>query len=285
MKNKFLLKIKIFTFIVSFFFSNKLFSEPKILLQDLDFSDGEWELVGVSLHNYWIVPIQNEIRHFVLRNREILQDMKKNWVFEQTYNDYCEHHYALRFYKNGKMMKFLKINLHCGYISDGGLSYKMDSTQFVKYKKYFFPLKLSRVGYRSLTNIRKAINILLQQKDVWLYYDHIPYNYDGFFVVKIDSLPWNANRDSVQLEMKKKITSLTASSNFYLKQFIYFIDDGIQSIRYEVYCSKELAQKVPDNMITAGWRGHFEFSDRIDLIFVGISKSEYFQLVKGDFND
>ncbi len=259
--------------------------EPKAMLGDLDFSDGEWEMVGVSLHNYWIVPIQNEIRHFVLRNREILQDMKKNWVFEQTYNDYCEHHYALRFYKNGKIMKFLKVNLHCGYISDGGLSYKMDSMQFTKYKRYFFPLKLSKVGYRSLNNIRKAINILISQKDVWLYYDHIPYNYDGYFVVKIDSLPWNVNRDSVLLEMKKKIITYTASSDFYLKQYIYFIDEGIQSIRYEVYCSKAIADKVPEKMITAGWRHHFEFTDRIDLVFVGINKREYYQLVKGDFDD
>ncbi len=283
------MKIKKMKFKVLFAFvlllsSLNIFGEPKKMLDDLDFSNGEWEMVGVSLHNYYLVPIQSEIRHFVLRNREILQDMKKNWVFEQTYSDYCEHHYALRFYKDGKMVKFLKVNLHCGYITEGGLSYKMDSTQFTKYKRYFYPLKLSRVGYRSLTNIRKAINVLLNQKDVWLYYDHIPYYYDGYFVVKIDSLPWYANRDSVQLEMKKKIISFT-DSNFYLKQFIYFIDEGIQSIRYEVYCGKELAQKVPENMITAGWRGHFEFADRIDLVFVGINKREYFQLVKGDFDD
>jgi hypothetical protein len=266
-------------------FISPLSGEPKKLLEDLDFSQGEWELVGVSLHNYYIVPIQNEIRHFLIRNREVLQDMKKNWVFEQTYNDYCEHHYALRFYKDGKMMKFLKINLHCGYISDGGLSYKMDSSKFTQYRKYFFPLKLSRVGYRSLTNIRKAIQVLINQKDVWLYYDHIPYQYDGFFVVKIDSLPWHANRDSVLQEMKKTIAFYTSSSDFYLKQFIYFVDEGLQSIRYEVYCNKELAQKVPEKMITAGWRGHFDFVDRIDLVFVGINKKEYFELVKGDFND
>lgn len=280
-----ILSLNVLVLILSISLALNTFAEPKKMLEDLDFSDGEWEMVGVSLHNYWLVPIQSEIRHFVLRNREVLQHMKKNWIFEQTYNDYCEHHYALRFYRNGKMMKFLKVNLHCGYISDGGLSYKMDSSQFTQYKQFFFPLKLSRVGYRSLNNIRRAINILSEQKDVWLYYDPIPYQYDGFFVVKIDSLPWNVNRDSVLLEMKKKITSYAASSEFYLKQFIYFIDDGIQSIRYEVYCGKELAQKVPKNIITAGWRGHFEYSDRIDLVFVGINKREYYQLIKGDFND
>lgn len=255
------------------------------MLEDLDFSHGEWELVGVSLHNYWIVPIQNEVRHFVLRNREILQEMKKTWDFPQTYNDYCEHHYALRFYKDGKMVKFLKVNLHCGYISEGGLSYKMDSSYFTRYKAYYYPLKLSRVGYRSLENMRKAINILSGKPDVWLYYDPIPYQYDGYFVVGVDNLPWNANRDSVLQEMQKKIENLTQSNDFYLKQYIYFIEEGIQAIRYEVYCNKPLASKVPDNVKTAHWRHHFQFTDRIDLVFVGINKKEYFQIVKGDFND
>lgn len=255
------------------------FASAKKVLDDLDFSKGKWEVVGVSLHNYVLLPIQKEMGCFVIKDMEAMKTMQQTWDFEQMFDDYCDYHYALKFYQNGKLIKTLRINLFCNYISDGGLSYHFKLNFLTEYRNLHQRLYLSRINFKSIERLRKAIDILYTTPDVYFYHDPSHYKYDGFFMIGEDNLPWNVNRDSVLQSVRERVSRVCETQDFYLKQYVYFIEKGIQSIRYEVYCSEKIAKKYPERGVLAPWRNHFAYTDVIQMVIVGINKSQYFDMM------
>ncbi len=268
------MNFKIIAFIIYLSFTS--FLQGKNVLSDLNFESGKWEMVGVSLHNYIMLPIQNEFSSFVMKDLETLKEMKATWNFPNMYDDYCEYHYALKFYQNGILKKTLKVNLFCKYISEGGLSYKFDPQIFQIFKDKMQRLYISNIAFKDIKRIRAAIQKFSNQKDVYLYDDVEPFKYDGFFLIGVNNLPWNTNRDSLYNVVNKEVEKTLGTGNYYLKQYVFFVEKNIQDIRYEVFCNENTSKLYNSEKVLANWRTHFEDNDEINVVIVGINKKQYF---------
>lgn len=265
-------------------------AQAKRLLDDLDLSGGTWEMVGVKLYNHKMTPIQEELGTFVMQNVSVLKKMQSKWDFAPFFEDYCDYHYVLKFYKNKQLVKTLKVNLVCGYISEGLLSYSFDPTLFTEHRAHYGRLPWSRVYFSNLERLRFAIKKLQNTPDVYLYQDVKPFAHDGYFVVGVDGLKWNAKRDSLRSAVAQKIEALAGDKNVYIEPFVFFMNEKQElSFRFNVYCTRETAEryavKDPRN-ITASWRSHFddlndetENDKTIMLVVVGVNEEKYRRIV------
>ncbi|MEL7340715.1 MAG: hypothetical protein AAGM67_09535, partial [Bacteroidota bacterium] len=80
------------TFIIVFFAAIN-FAAAKNILADLTLNKGDWALVGVPLHNYQLIPIQQELGTFITKNKRLLAQLQTDWDFERTFEDDCDYHY------------------------------------------------------------------------------------------------------------------------------------------------------------------------------------------------
>jgi len=242
----------------------------RALLSDLDFSEGKWEMVGVTLHNFKLVPEQEEIGTFVCTDMTVLKAFQANWDFDYQFEDFCDYHYALKFYKNGELIRTFRVNLICNYISLGGLSLDL-----FKYKSTFKKVNWSRISFETSEGIKNAVSRLEKAKGIWLYHDIKPFAYEGYFVIGVNNMPWGIDRDSLQEVVRATLKEYTGRTDFYLQQNFYFIDKGIQSLRYQVFCEEEFftSYKGPGTM--ANWRRHLDEADRLQIIVVGMTRKMY----------
>lgn len=263
-------------------FINIGFAVP--ILDDLDFSEGDWTVVAVSLHNYQLVPLQKELGTFKIDDIEILKEMQRSWDLEPFYYDYCEHHYALKFYKGKKLMKTLKVNLYCEYITVGLFSYKFPKSFLLKYKYAFKRLPWARIRFRNLQTLRLALQRIQNAKDVYLYDDYKIYDYDGFFMIGVNKQNWNVNRDSLLKVVKNYVRRVTGTSNFYIKQYIFYLTDEWKlNFRYFIYCDKRIFDiyKARSRFWMTRWRSHLQVNGGIiKIIVVGVNRERYFKLVR-----
>ncbi len=255
----------------------------KKLLADLDFSQGNWTLVAVSLHNYKQIPLQKEIGTFKIDDKKILAEMQESWDCEPYYYDYCEHHYALKFYKDKKLMKTLKVNLHCNYITDGLFSYRFPRAFLLRYKSYFRRLPWSQVRFTSLSLLRRALEKIKNAKDVYFYDDYKKYRYDGFFMIGINKQEWNVNRDSLLEKVANYVQRTTGTSNFHIEQYIFYLTDEMKlNFRYFIYCDKRIFDlyKLRSRFWMTKWRSHLDAAGgMLKIVVVGVNKDRYFKLI------
>lgn len=261
--------------------------QAKNLLADLDLSKGNWEMVGVKLYNYKMTPIQEELGTFVLQNPNALKKMQAKWDFAPCFEDYCDYHYALKFYRNKQLVKTLKVNLVCGYITEGLLSYKFDPALFTEHKSHYGRLPWSRIHFSDMERLRTALKKLQATPEVYMYQDVKPFAYDGYFVLGIDGLKWSVNRDSIMKVVGQKVEKLTGSNNFYIEPLLFFMNEKFElSFRFNIYCDEKFANKYikgdPKN-VTAEWRSHFEYLDDDDktimLVVIGVNQEKYNRIV------
>ncbi|MDW8157386.1 MAG: hypothetical protein RML72_00705, partial [Bacteroidia bacterium] len=204
----------------------------------------------------------------------------QEWEVRPFFEDYCEWHYALKFYCNHKLIKTLKINLYCNYITDGVLSYTFAPEYLTKYKLYYQKLPWASIGFKDLYQLRYTIRALEKKTDVYFYHDIKPYEYDGYFAIGVDGLDWGVNRDSVMKMIYNRLYAYTNRKDFYIEPYLSFMDSKeLICMRFHVYCNKDFAdlysQKDPN--IIASWRNHFDFRDpgeEIDLVVIGLTKAQ-----------
>ncbi len=275
-------KIKILL-LTTFLLGFALKIQAKKILRDLDFSQGNWTLVAVSLHNYQQVPLQKEIGTFKIDDKSVLLEMQETWDVEPYYYDYCEHHYALKFYKDKKLMKTLKVNLHCNYITEGLFSYRFPKSFLLRYKTYFKRLPWSQISFNSLSVLRRALEKIKNAKDVYFYDDYKKYQYDGFFMIGINKQEWHVNRDSLMKQVANYVRRTTGTSNFHIEQYIFYLTDEMKlNFRYFVYCDKRIFDlyKLRSRFWMTKWRSHLQAAGGIlKIVVIGVNRERYFKLI------
>lgn len=257
----------------------------KQLLKDLNFNEGDWHMVGVSLTNYKRMPLQEELKTFILDNEGVMRKIQREWDFQPMYNDWCDWHYAIKFYKNKRLVKTLKINLHCRYITMGVLSFKFEPELLARHKSYYRKIDWATISYDDIETLREDIRMIKPKERMFFYGDVKKYLYDGYFVVGVDDLDLLVERDSVQTDLTRRISEFLNDDNFYLKPYIRFLDDNMEiSMRFNVYCNettyRTYVRKVDHPKVTAHWRSHLHFKRAPDeqvykINVIGMNKERY----------
>jgi hypothetical protein len=264
------------------------------VLGELNFDEGEWVMAGVRLFNHDPHPYQERYNTFIVEETAVLKQMQKAWSFAPMFEDWCDHHYALKFYKNGKLKKTLKINLRCKYITDGVLSYHFDPALLTQHDSHYQPIPWSRITFEDVDLLRTAIRKIRDTPHAYFYEDVRPYLREGFFVVGIDSLHWRVDRDSVMHALGDRIQALTGYEDFIMKPDLAFVGPGMMklSFRFRVYCDEITARTFERRLaanspmkITAHWRNHLHFKmpkERyIRIMVINVNKQRYQRIMQG----
>jgi hypothetical protein len=256
--------------------------QAKKLLADLDLTTGRWEMVGVSLTNYQQVELQDRIGTFILSDPTAIRQIQQKWDFEETYEDYCEYHYALKFYRNGDLQKTLKVNLRCNYITDEAFSFRFTEKEFTEYQRYFKPIRWSRVRFSDLDLLQKAVVQLDRMPGIYWYGDVKQYNFDGEFSVAVNDLPWNANRDSVVQEITEFMQAKVGRDDFYITQKYWQLSEDFEtmSLKLNVYCNEAFYKAYHLGGIVTNWRSLLNEQNFVQIVVIGMSKEEYFESMR-----
>lgn len=263
--------------------SISLGSQARELLTDLDFTSGKWEMVGVSLTNYREMPIQEELGTFIVRERHVLEKFQNEWDFEEKFDDYCDYHYALKFYKNGELQKTMLVNLLCNYITANGLSFEFSDADLIKYKRYFRTVRWSRIRFSDLDLLQKSVDVLDAVPTVYWYSDYQQYNFSGEFSVTVNNLPWDANRDSVINVVSTDLSKKMGREDFYITTKYWLLSDDFEkmTLRLNVFCDESFYESYTDNNVITTWRNHFTEQSFIQIMVIGMSRKEYYSYMRG----
>lgn len=276
------MKLKhLLTGILCLFGARSLSAAP--LLQDLDFGSGRWEMVGVALSNHQPLDFQADLGTFIVRDNYILKQIQTKWNFEETFDDYCDYHYALKFYKNGELQKTLRANLVCNYITDGAFSYSFTKEQFLEYRRYFNPIRWSRIRFKDLDLLQVAVKELDELPGVYWYGDVQQYHFDGEFSISVRDLPWNANRDSVVAAMTEQISDKTGREDFYITEKYWLLSPDFEKmeLRLNIFCNEPFYKAYKDPNVVTWWRSHFSEQSFVQIVVIGMSKEEYYSKMDG----
>lgn len=246
------------------------------ILRDIDFSSGEWVMVGVPLHNYQFLPVQEEMGTFICKDVNFMKDIQKNWDFEYTNEDKCDYHYSIKFYKNKDLAQTMTLNLHCGYITYDGLSYAFDPTLFNRFKAVSKPVDWSRINFENDDMLKKAVATLSKTSDVYWYEDVKQYQYKGYLNLAYSNLPWDVNQDSLKAAVENAIKEKTGAKDFYIQQKGYTVNGDFLYMSYQVSCDENVAKKIAKfpNAVTK-WKAHIEKGEVVHVVAIGINESKY----------
>lgn len=251
------------------------------IMADLDFTEGNWALVGVPVHNYKLLPIQQEMRTFITKDLSFLKSLKKDWDFNMTFEDNCDYHYSLKFYKDGHLEQTMKLNLHCGYITVNGFSYEFEPVEFERFRKKSEQISWSRITFGDLDYLAHAIKKLDKAEGVYWYEDIYHYTFPGFLLMSVQDLPWNTDLDSLYNEVQHTLQTQTGSDRFYLKKYYHLIRGDKMQVRYLVSCEEPVARNI-DMPQTLKWRSHLSGKDSIRVVAIGVDERRYWEILKGD---
>lgn len=265
------LKKLLFLIILSISFPN---AQARKVLAELDFSSGSWVMIGVSLRNATLHPIQDTLGTFICKDKGVMAKIHEEWDFSPMFDDVCDYHYAIKFYKDGELKQTLRVNLNCQYITLGGAAFDFSPKDLLKYRPYFKSINWSRITFRNLEVLREAVQKISSLPNVYAYQDIKPYLYSGYFTVGYENLTWNIDKDSLTKELTREIRSMSGRKDFYVAPTFVFVQGDFMKIRFEVYCEKSFLESYK-GPITAGWRSHLEYSDQVQIITIGLSRDNY----------
>ncbi|MFM2375375.1 MAG: hypothetical protein RLZZ165_472 [Bacteroidota bacterium] len=250
---------------------------------DLDLSKGKWEMIGVALTNYQPLEIQDKIGTFILSEPSVLRQMQQTWDFEEVYEDYCEYHYALKFYRNGELMKTLRANLNCNYITDEAFSFRFTEKEFTEFMRYFKPIRWSRIRFSDLDLLQAAVSKLDAMPNVYWYGDVKQFSFDGEFSVTVNDLSWNVNRDSLVVALTELMQSKTGRDDFYITQKYWLLSDDFEkmSLKLNVFCNESFFKAYRLGGVVTQWRSHLSDQTFVQIVVIGMNKEEYFRAMKG----
>ncbi|MDX2283017.1 MAG: hypothetical protein NW241_02600 [Bacteroidia bacterium] len=249
------------------------------VLNGLNFLAGEWALVGLPLHNYHLLPVQEELGAFISHDREFMLELQNRWDLEATYEAKCDYHYALKLYQNGELIRTLLLNLHCGYLSLDGIDYAFDPEEFNRFRGRATTVAWSRISFSDLNDLRQAIQTLDQVSDVYWYEDVKPYLYPGFIMLSYTGLSWDADLDSLKSAVHQQIAQKTGSEDFYLQEYFHLIRDDRMQVRYLVNCDERLASVLADQAVLR-WRNHLYNRDAVYILAIGVDELRYRTLME-----
>ncbi len=257
--------------------------EAKQLLSDLDLTSGRWEMIGVSLVNYQQVEIQEQLGTFILSDPNTIRKIQQTWDFEEVFEDYCAYHYALKFYRNGDLQKTLRVNLKCNYITDEAFSFQFTEKEFTEFRRFFKPIRWSRVRYSDLDKLQIAVDKLDRMPGVYWYGDVKQYDFDGEFSVAVNDLPWNANRDSVVNDITDYLRNKTGRDDFYITQKYWLLSDDFEtmSLKLNIFCDQPFYDAYSLGGVQTAWRSHLSEASFVQIVVIGMSKQDYFRSMKG----
>ncbi len=247
------------------------------VLGHLDFSEGEWALIGVPVHNYQKIPVQTELGTFVTEDIALLRTLQRRWDFESTFDDKCDYHYALKFYRDGNLVETLQLNLHCGYITLDGFSYTFPVGEFDLVRDRARTIPWSRIRFEDSESLVKAINTLDATENVYWYDDVQQYLFPGYFMISVNDLPWNADRDSLHQQVSLYLSEMVKSDQFYLQEYYYLVTEGEMTVRYLVNCSESMAITLSEQGNTPQrWRSHFQSNNGvISILALGVDERRF----------
>lgn len=257
------------------------FSLAESILGGFDFSRGGWALVGVPVHNYQNLPIQTELGTFVTEDMSLLQTLQRRWNFDMTFDDKCDYHYTLKLYHNGELKETMMLNLFCGYITLDGWSYSFPAPEFDLIKDQARTIPWSRIRFEDPETLKRAITTLDATTDVYWYEDVQQYMFPGYFMIAVNNLHWNTDRDSLHSVVSDYLFDLSSSDQFYLQEYYYLITDGNMVVKYIVNCSEDMASLLADKSSAYfRWKSHFQESDgTISILAIGIDQQRYKNLM------
>jgi len=260
-----------------------LHSFGRQVLADLDFTSGKWEMVGVSLSNYHLLPIQDELGTFMVRERHVLEKAQTAWDFEEKFDDYCDYHYSLKFYKDGALQKTLLVNLLCNYITADGLSFEFSEEDLLPYKRYFRTVRWSRIRFQDIDLLQKSVDVLDRVPTVYWYSDVQQYNFNGEFSITIDDLPWDANREAVIAEITDQLRTEMGREDFYITTKYWLLSDDFEkmTLRLNVFCDESFYNAYQEPNVITTWRNHFSEQSFVQIMVIGMNQKEYFKYMKG----
>lgn len=264
-------------FVILFLSSSSIYA--KKVFGDLDFTQGEWALIGVPLHNYQSMPIQKELGTFISKDVSFMQRVQQRWDLVRTFEDKCDYHYALKFYKDGKLIETVKLNLHCGYLTHNNFSYTFDPTEFDLFKKHSNSIGWSRISFADLDLLKTAIQKLDATQDIYWYQDVEQYLYSGYFMVSVNGLPWSTNMDSLNATLQTQISQQTGGQPFYLKKYYHVFRSDYLYVRYIVNCDASLPKQVQLNQ-TLSWRSHLAGTDSVRIVAIGVDEKKYWEIME-----
>ena len=76
--------------------------------------------------------------------------MKKQWNVVPFYQDNCEYHYVLKFYNGKKLIKTLKVNLFCNYVTEDVFSYTFDPIWLTQRRSLYQNVNWSKFSFSDL---------------------------------------------------------------------------------------------------------------------------------------
>lgn len=252
------------------------------LLGDLDFTQGDWSLIGVSLPNYAPHPLQQRFSAFIVQDRAVLQQMQNLWQGRTFYEDYCDYHYVLKLYRGRQLMKTLKVNLRCGYITEGVFSYTFSPEWLERFSGSFRPIHWSRVWFRRNENLKTAVHALLEAPDVYFYDEPEPYLYSGRFVIAVDSVHWRTDRDSLYRSVKTTIEAAFPPGRAFVRPYFFFMDDrSLLHFRFEVFCERADYERYGRNLpVSVRWQPHIGEGEARRIILIGVNREKFFTYVR-----
>lgn len=257
-------------------------SHAESVLGGFDFSGGDWALIGVPVHNYQNLPVQSELGTFLTQDKSLLETLQRRWDFDMTFDDKCDYHYSLKLYRDGELMETLMLNLHCGYITLDGFSYYFPINEFDLIKDQARTIPWSRIRFEDPETLKKAITTLDQTEDVYWYDDVQQYMFQGSFMIEVNDLHWNTDRDSLHMVVSDYLFNLSASDDFYLQEFYYLITDGNMVVKYIVNCNEALASQLAEETSAYfRWKSHFQQKNgTISILAIGVDQDRYQDLME-----
>ncbi|MEO0896942.1 MAG: hypothetical protein AAFY71_11120 [Bacteroidota bacterium] len=266
--------------LASFFCLNMQQGQARQIFEGLDFNQGIWAMIGVPIHNYVAKPIQEELGTFITKDLGFMKSLKQDWDFPITFDDDCDHHYALKVYKNGQLVRTIEMNLHCGYITIDNLSYTFNPKEFNRFKRHSKAIPWSRITFKDMNTLQNAIRVLEKNDDIFWYEDVSQYKYSGFFMLNINNLAWNTNTDSLMAKIRSKVEEKTRRTDFYVREYFRYTEGETMDIRYLINCDSEMARRLVKYQYLP-WRAHLpNKNSEIHILALGIGEDEYRRLMR-----
>lgn len=252
------------------------------LLGGINFDEGDWTLIGVSLPNYAPHPLQQRFSAFRIQDKAVLKEMQALWQGKPFYEDYCDYHYVLKLYKDRKLIKTLKVNLRCGYVTEGVFSYTFSPEWLVRFANSFQPVMWSRVWFQKNESLRPAVSALLAAPEVYFYEEPQPYLFEGRFIIAVDSVHWRVPRDSLYEAVRHTVEKAFPPGRVYVRPYFFFLDDrSLLHFRFEVFCDKADFERYGKALpVSVRWQPHILPGEAKRLILIGVNKERFFAYVR-----
>lgn len=249
-----------------------LFLTLYALLGDLDFREGDWTLIGVSLPNHISHPLQKQFPTFLIQDKQVLLQLQSLWQSTPTYQDHCDYQYVLKVYQGCRLRKTLRVHLSCGYITEGTISYHFSEEWLLGFISAFQPVFWGQAWFKEYTALRAAAEEILKECRLYPYEELTPYLYEGGFVIGADSLlPFTA--DSVAQALIEQVKRVFPQDKAYVHRTWSFVDEkGRWFLRVQVACSEADFWRYGKGLpLAVGWHSHLMEGESVRVILLGIS--------------